>query len=147
MSSLTIRPLKSEDFPKWLPLWDGNNLGTRDEEVTTKTWERLTCADNKQVNGIVAEENGELLSIIHYILHPTTGAINEVCYLQDVYVAPEHRRKGIAKQMVHDLTKIGRQEKWGRMYWLTENDNKAARAMYEKIGVKLDFTFYVLPIS
>lgn len=147
MNRLIIRPLAFQDFPQWLPLWDGNNLGTRNQDVTTRTWERLTDTDNTQVNGLCAEMNGEMTGIVHYILHPTTGAINPVCYMQDVYVSPDHRRKGIGKRLVEEVTKIGAREKWARMYWLTQADNKEAKAMYENFGIKLDFTFYVLPIS
>ena len=147
MNIINIRPLESSDFDKWLLLWDGNNLGERNEEVTTKTWSRLIDVSNTQVNGLAAERNGELLGIAHYILHPTTGQINPVCYMQDVYVAPPHRRKGIGKRLVDKVTKIGAKESWARMYWLTASDNLEAKAMYENFGVRLDFTFYVLPIS
>ncbi len=147
MNRLTIRPVDFNDFPQWLPLWDGNNLGQRDEEVTAQTWQRLCDPENKQVNGLCAEMGGQILGIVHYILHPTTGHVNQVCYMQDVYVAPAHRRKGIGRRLVDEVTKIGAREKWGRMYWLTQDGNKEARAMYENFGIKLDFTFYVLPIT
>ncbi len=147
MNRIVIRPLEFNDFPGWLPLWDGNNLGQRDEAVTAETWSRLIDKDNTQVNGLCAEMNGELMGIVHYILHPTTGQINPVCYMQDVYVSETHRRRGIAKRMVNEVTVIGQKEKWARMYWLTQFGNLEAKAMYENFGIKLDFTLYVLPIS
>lgn len=147
MNRLKIRPLKFDDFPNWLPLWDGNNMSQRNEAVTAETWDRICDAKNTQVNGLAAEINGDILGIVHYILHPTTGQINPVCYMQDVYVPPENRRKGIAKRMVGKLTEMAHQEKWARMYWLTQDSNVEAKAMYENFGVKLDFTLYVLPVS
>ena len=147
MNRLVIRPLKFDDFPKWLPLWDGNNLGHRDEAVTAETWSRICDPDNTQVNGLCAEMGDNIAGILHYILHPTTGSIKPVCYMQDVYVDPDYRRKGIGKRLVHGLTEIGQKEKWTRMYWLTQFGNVEAKAMYENFGVKLDFTLYVLPIS
>ncbi|MBI1300961.1 MAG: GNAT family N-acetyltransferase [Alphaproteobacteria bacterium] len=147
LNRVTIRPLQSDDFGYWLPLWDGNNLGHRNEEVTTETWVRLCDPDNTQVNGLCAVMGDQLVGIVHYILHPTTGSVTPVCYMQDVYVDPNYRRKGIGKRLVQEVTKIGAQEKWGRMYWLTHNDNEDAKAMYANFGVKLDFTFYVLPMG
>lgn len=147
ITRLNIRPLEFNDFPSWLPLWDANNMGLRDEAVTAETWSRLIDEDNTQVNGLCAEMNGELMGIVHYILHPTTGSINNVCYMQDVYVDPKHRRRGIGKRLVEAVTEIGQQEKWSRMYWLAQFGNTEAKAMYENYGVKLDFTLYVLPIS
>lgn len=147
MNRVVIRPLQFNDFAHWLPLWDGNNLGQRDEAVTAETWSRLCDPKNTLVNGLCAEMNGEMMGIVHYILHPTTGHINPVCYMQDVFVDPAHRRKGIGKRLVNEVTKIGKQEKWARMYWLTQVGNAEAKAMYENFGIKLDFTFYVLPIN
>ncbi len=147
MNHTIIRPLKFDDFASWLPLWDGNNMGQRNKAVTTETWSRICDPNNTQVNGLCAEKNGELLGIVHYILHPTTGQINPVCYMQDVFVAPTHRRKGIGKRMVEEVTKIAAKEKWARMYWLTSPDNKEAKAMYENFGIKLDFNLYILPIT
>tara|TARA_R110002095_G_scaffold127694_2_gene110720 strand:+ start:3055 stop:3447 length:393 start_codon:yes stop_codon:yes gene_type:complete len=130
-----------------LPLWDGNNLGNRDEAVTAETWNRLCDPQNTQVNGLCAFMNDRITGIVHYILHPTTGSIQPVCYMQDVYIDPDYRRKGIGKRLVNEVTEIGKREKWTRMYWLTQFGNVEAKSMYENFGVKLDFTLYVLPIS
>jgi len=147
MNRLIIRPLQFDDFPAWLPLWDANNLGQRNEAVTSETWSRLCDADNVMVNGLCADMGGEIMGIVHYILHPTTGAINPVCYMQDVYVDKAHRRKGLGKRLVNEVTKIAEKEKWARMYWLTQEGNVEAKAMYENFGIKLNFSFYVLPID
>lgn len=144
--SLKIRPLERNDFPDWLPLWDGNNKGERNEAVTTETWSRLTDPDFP-VRGLCAELNGDMVGLVHYVLHYTTGSIAPVCYMQDVYVDPSMRKKGIARVMVMELSKIAFKEKWGRMYWLAEENNEAAQALYENIGVKLNFSLHVLPIS
>ena len=147
MNRLVIRPLMRQDYDQWLTLWDGNNLGQRNDEVTQSTWGRLCNDENWMVNGLCAEMNGELRGIAHYILHPTTGQIAPVCYMQDVYVAPEHRRQGVGRRLVNEITEIGKKEEWARLYWLTQEGNIEAKAMYENFGIKLNFTFYVLPIS
>ncbi|MFP4097409.1 MAG: N-acetyltransferase family protein [Alphaproteobacteria bacterium] len=146
MNKLIVRPLISDDYAQWLPLWDGNNMGQRNEALTAQTWSRLCDPANTQVNGLGADMGGRLLGITHYILHPTTGHLNPVCYMQDVYVDPAHRRKGVAKRMVEALSAIALQEKWARMYWLTHDENYEAKAMYKHFGVKLNFSFYVLPL-
>lgn len=143
--AVQVRPIEAHDFPAWLPLWDGNNLGTRDEAITAETWSRLTDPSSA-VHGIVADDKGALVGMIQYVLHPTTGAINEACYMQDVYVDPAHRGKGIAKKLVQALAKEGRAQKWARLYWLAEADNAAAQALYKNLGVKLDFTFHIMSL-
>jgi ribosomal protein S18 acetylase RimI-like enzyme len=141
--SVKIRPLEQHDFPDWLPLWDGNNDNTRHEEVTAETWSRLIDPQSA-VNGLGAWQGNKMVGLVHYILHPTTGAINPVCYMQDLYVPPEQRRQGIARMLVQELAKIGRKEKWARMYWLAETDNEAAQALYKDIGYKLRFSLHVM---
>ena len=143
--SIAIRPIQSSDYEQWLPLWDGNNMGTRDDAVTAQTWARLND-ENAPVCGLVAEEEGVILGLVHYILHPTTGALNDVCYMQDVYVDPSQRKGGIAKKLVTHLSAIGAQKGWARLYWLADADNAAAQALYKNIGVKLNFTLHILPL-
>lgn len=146
MTSPLIRPLKPQDFPEWLPLWDGNNLGHRDEAVTAATWARL-MEERSGMRGLCALADGRMAGLVHYILHPTTGAVAPICYMQDLYVDPGFRKRGLARAMVEKLTSIGKAEKWGRIYWLAEAKNEAAQALYKTLGVKLDFTLHVMPLT
>lgn len=146
MSKITIRPLEPNDFPNWLPLWDGNNMGQRDEAVTTQTWMRLMDA-NSPVGGLCALSGGAMAGLVHYILHPTTGAIENACYMQDVYVDPSYRQQGIAKKLVRELEKKGSAEGWSRLYWLADADNEAAQALYRTIGVKMNFNLFIQPLK
>jgi len=143
MSKLAIRPLEQNDFPAWLPLWDGNNMDQRNEAVTTETWSRLMDPDYP-IHGLCALQNDEMRGFVHYVIHPTTGSIAPVCYMQDVYVDPSQRKQGIARALVQEVAKLREQEKWARIYWLAESHNEAAQALYKDIGVKLDFTLHVL---
>lgn len=146
MNDAVIRPLSADDFTGWLPLWDANNRGLVGEAVTTETWARLT-GPGWPVHGLGAWIGGELAGILHYVLHPTTGNIKNVCYMQDLYVAPDHRRKGIGRALVLELAAIGKREGWARIYWLAESNNPAAQALYKTLGVRLDFTLHVLPLG
>lgn len=141
--SITIRALEPQDFPAWLPLWDGNNEGKRNQEVTTETWARLIDPEI-EVYGIVAEKDGVLVGLTHYVVHPITGSIAPVCYMQDVYVPENQRRQGIARKMVEHLAVLGKEHKWARLYWLASASNVAAQNLYKTLGVKLDFTLHVL---
>lgn len=143
MSAVIIRPFEQNDFPQWLPLWDGNNMGKRDETVTAQTWLRLSDPASP-VHGLCALRGGEMIGLVHYVLHPTTGSLAPVCYMQDLYVDPAHRGGGVARKLVEHLVRIHKREKWARMYWIAEADNKAAQKLYKNIGVKIDFTVHVL---
>lgn len=134
-----------DDFGAWLPLWIANNLGQHDTAVTAQTWERLT-GDYPALGGLCAVQGDDILGFAHYIVHPTTGALADAAYLQDVFVAPEHRGKGIARRLVDAVIKHGQQAGWSRLYWMAERDNAAAQALYKKIAPPIDFTVHVLPL-
>jgi len=140
---MNIRPVTPDDFPQWLALWDANNLGQKNEAVTTQTWMRLND-EGEKVYAIVAEDQNALVGLVQYILHPTTGSVNDVCYMQDVFVDPDHRGKGIARRMIDALETQARKEKWARIYWLAEANNEAAQGLYKSLGHKLDFTLHIL---
>ncbi len=136
-----IRPLSSTDYDAWLPLWNANNLGHENLAVTARTWARLMDA-SEAVFGLAAEKDGQMAGLLHYILHPTTGALEPACYMQDVFVADEYRRQGIAGKLVDALMDEGAKRGWARVYWLAEGKNEAAKALYKSLGVRLDFDIY-----
>jgi len=69
----TVRPVTRTDYHQWLPLWDGYNkfYGRFGEtalppEITQMTWSRFFDAC-EPVNALVAESEGKLLGLTHYI--------------------------------------------------------------------------------
>ena len=144
--ALKIRNIENRDFPDWLPLWDGNNLGIRDEDVTTLTWSRLVDP-SAPVHGLVAEKDGQLVGLLHFIVHPTTGNTLDVCYMQDVFVDPEFRLQGVARKLIEELMILGKTgKKWARIYWLAEEKNVAAQELYKSLGTKMNFTLHMMAL-
>ena len=149
---MTIRPLKHSDFDQWLPLWQENCLHQISDDITAETWRRLTNK-NEKVFGLGAfsksavDKNNKLVGFLHYILHPTTGYINPACYMQDLFVEETARRQGIAKQLVWNLNDIGTSQNWSRIYWFAENKNDAVQALYKDLGIKMDFSLFMLPVN
>lgn len=141
---MDIRPLQKPDYDHWLPLWQANCLHQITDDVTAETWRRL-CHPKEQVFGLGAWEEGRLAAILHYILHPVTGSIAPVCYMQDLYVDPAFRRRGLARRLVWELADIGNRQGWARIYWLAERSNDAAQTLYKNLGIKVDFTLHILP--
>jgi ribosomal protein S18 acetylase RimI-like enzyme len=151
--TVSIAPLAASDFSEWLKLWEENNHHQCPRKVTETTWARLLDPASP-VNGFAARvpphassgAGGEMAGLVHYILHPVTGHIEPACYMQDLYIAPAFRRRGIARGLVAHLAAEGARRKWARLYWLAENGNAEARALYRNIGVRLDFSLHVMPL-
>lgn len=70
--------------------------------------------------------------------HPTyeTGHAEHGVYVGDLYVAPAHRRQGIARAMLAALARAGHAA-GARHLWLTAKDtNTAAHAVYRRLGAR-----------
>src|SRR5262245_33027869 len=102
----TIRDLRREDFPRWLPLWAGYNAfygrsgpTALAEAVTRTTWDRF-FDPAEPMHALVAEEDNALLGLTHYLFHRSTTMIPPITYLQDLFTVPEARGKGIATALI-----------------------------------------------
>src|SRR3979490_354935 len=80
-SELSIRFVTRQDHEQWLPLWDGYNAfygragaTALAPEITAMTWARFFDAD-EPIHGLVAESDGRLLGLTHFLFHRTTPAI------------------------------------------------------------------------
>jgi ribosomal protein S18 acetylase RimI-like enzyme len=145
---LIVAPLTPADYASWLPLWLVNSQNSIAQDVTAETWRRI-CDASSPVGGLGVRENegAPLLGICHYITHPTTGNLNPVCYMQDLYIDETARRRGLARMLVTYLAALGTASGWARLYWLAEAENAGAQALYKSLGYKLNFTLHVLPLS
>ncbi|MEI7295562.1 GNAT family N-acetyltransferase [Paraburkholderia tropica] len=92
-------------------------------------------------------EDGEPLGLCNYVLHPNTWSDQTVCYLEDLYVAPQGRRKGVATAFIERLREIGERENWFRIYWITNDANEAAQAVYDRIASRSGHIRYEIPLA
>ena len=140
---MQIRSFERQDYESWLPLWQENCLHQISDVVTTETWRRL-CHKKEPVFGLGVYDENQMQGFLHYILHPTTGFIEQACYMQDIFIAPDYRKQGLAKRLLWELDEKRRKENWSRLYWFAEKDNMAAQKLYENIGVSLNFSLHMI---
>lgn len=142
---VTIRIINPEDKDRWASMWDAYLAfynQTLDPEITEATWRRFFDA-NCPLYCLVAEsDEGEILGFAAHVVHPGTWGIGDVCYLEDLYVAPNARCMGVARKMIETLIATGRENGWYRVYWHTDDGNHTARALYDKLGVLSDRVKY-----
>lgn len=55
-------------------------------------------------------------------------------YLEDLFVNPEYRGKGIGKKLLLELVKIAHERGYGRVEWSVLDWNKPAIQFYESLG-------------
>jgi GNAT superfamily N-acetyltransferase len=149
---LNIRPVAPDDYDQWQPLWDGYNefYGRSGPTalapgVTQITWSRFFDA-YEPVYALVAESEGKLLGLTHFIFHRTTIAIGPICYLQDLFTAENARGKGVARALINAVYERAKLAGAFRVYWQTHETNQTAMQLYDKVAEKSGFVVYRMPI-
>ncbi|HEX3097810.1 MAG TPA: GNAT family N-acetyltransferase [Usitatibacter sp.] len=147
MKSLQIAQLGPDDRAAWEPLARGYKAfyetPTSPAEYDA-AWARILARGD--VFGIGAKVDGELLGIAHYLFHGSAWA-DRVCYLQDLFVAPEARGHGIARALIEAVAQAAREANATRCYWHTQDHNATARALYDRVGRFKGFIRYDYPLA
>jgi GNAT superfamily N-acetyltransferase len=143
---MRIRPIEARDEARWRELYDAYTRFYErepDEAVTRHVWSRIMDA-SAPVHGAVAEVEGRVAGIANYLLHESTSAIHPVCYLQDLFVDPAIRAKGVGKALMDWLLAEMKRHRWQRVYWATRETNYRARGLYDKYTPHSGFLRYVV---
>lgn len=146
--ALRIRPIVRGDYEQWLPLWDGYNAfygrsGTTalDPAITAMTWSRFFDA-YEPMHALVAESEGRLVGLTHYLFHRSTTSIGPNCYLQDLFTSEAARGKGVGAALIEGVYEAARKAGSPRVYWLTHETNATAIALYDKVAERSGFIVY-----
>lgn len=143
---LSVEPLRDADREAWEPLARGYKdfyeTPTSNEEFAL-AWRRLLAGDG--VHGLAAKADGKMLGIAHYLFHASTWA-PKVCYLQDLFTAPQARGQGVARALIESVAEEARRQGASRYYWLTREDNRIARALYDQVAQHKGFIRYDHPL-
>lgn len=139
-----IRQLQAHDRAAWAPLWFGYQAFYHVElraEVTEVTWQRI-LNHRDPVHGLGAFVDAHLVGITHYLFHRTTWQTSDTCYLQDLFVAPQARGGGIARQLIEGVYAAADAKGAGQVYWLTHETNSTARKLYDTVATNAGFIAY-----
>ena len=146
--SILIRPIRHEDYDQWHPLWLGYNqfYGRHGEtalaeDITRTTWSRF-FDPQEPVHALVADVDGRLAGLAHYLYHRSTTQLGLSCYLQDLYTDAALRGRGIARQLIEAVYAQARAAGSPRVYWQTHETNQTAMRLYDQVAEKSGFVVY-----
>ncbi len=144
--AFSVRELRQGDEEAWRALWTGYlaYYETRvDEAVYRETFRRLLSGDSREFRGLVAEdEAGKPIGLAHYLVHRHCWRIDDVTYLQDLYVEPDARDLGVGRALIEAVYRAADEAGASSVYWLTEEFNAPARVLYDRIGRRTPFLRY-----
>ena len=107
------------------------------------TFARLTDASVRDHQGLLALRNDAPVGLAHYIFHRHGWHVADVCYLQDLFVAPEARGDGVGRALIEAVYAEADAAGAADVYWLTQEFNVTARRLYDRIGRATPFLKYV----
>jgi GNAT superfamily N-acetyltransferase len=148
MPETSIRPLAPADREAWEPLWQGYLTFYKASVaagVTDRTFERLT-GGGEPMGAFVAERDGRMVGIVHYVMHRTTWSQSDICYLQDLFVAPGTRGGGVGAALIETVRAMAEKQGCFRVYWQTHESNDTAMKLYDRVAQKSGFLVYRIPL-
>jgi GNAT superfamily N-acetyltransferase len=141
---LRIRAVLPSDRARWEALWSGYQTFYKTKisaQTTDMTWERFFDS-NEPMYALVAEEEGALIGLVHYLFHRSTWTAGPYCYLQDLFTLETARGKGVGRALIEAVYAAAKREGASRVYWLTHETNAEARKLYDKVAQNLGFVQY-----
>ncbi|RYG33169.1 GNAT family N-acetyltransferase [bacterium] len=134
---MTLRPATAADVPTILRfirlLAEYERLA--DEAVAT---EEGLCeelfGDRPAAEVVIAEIEGEPAGFALFFHNFSTFLGRRGLYLEDLFVLPEHRGKGIGRALLSHLAGIAVDRGYGRFEWSVLDWNEPAIGVYRRIG-------------
>ena len=139
-----IKPLENDQYDEWYPLWQGYLTfyeTSLPDEIAENNWARF-FDDNEPVGGFGAFKDGKFVGFVHYIFHRTNWSLTSTCYLQDLFADPTVRGEGIGRKLIEAVYALAKESECEQVYWMTQNHNKTARLLYDRIADDHGFMVY-----
>ena len=147
--TLQIRFGELRDVPLVAELIRGLARYEKLEHEVTMTEEKLTdglFGERRYAETLIAEDDREPVGFALFFHNFSTFLAQPGIYLEDLFVIPEHRGRGVGRAMLERLAQVAVDRGCGRLEWAVLDWNQDAIRFYERLGAKpnSDWTVYRL---
>jgi GNAT superfamily N-acetyltransferase len=143
--AIHVRRLQPQDREDWKKLFRGYVAfyrATVPDEVIAYTWSRL-IAPRPEIDGLVAvDDRDRPIGFALMVFHRSTWSATWYCYLEDLYVDPAARGRGVGRALIQAVYRAADARGATRTYWVTEEGNATARALYDDVATRAPFVQY-----
>ena len=136
-STIQVRALRAGDRERWSELWQGYLEFYRETlpaEITDLTWRRLLDPAHPFQGLAAVDVTDRIDGIVHFHLHGSTWARSAYCYLEDLFVDPRSRGRGIGRALIEAVYRAADEQGAERVYWHTATDNHQAQSLYRQVA-------------
>ena len=141
MAQIQIKTATATDREQWLPLWQAYLRFYKPElsdEISQSTWARFLDPAEPTTLAL-AWQDDKAVGMVQCVYHRTNWSIKDACYLQDLFVSPDVRGKGVGRQLIEHVYAAARAKDCCKVHWLTQETNATAIQLYERIGERPGF--------
>src|SRR5205085_9761614 len=103
-------------------------------QVTPEKLRPHLFGEKAVAEAMVAEVNGEVGAFALYFTNFSTFLAQPGLYLEDLYVQPAHRGRGVGEALLARLGKLAVERGYGRFEWSVLDWNENAIRFYERMG-------------
>lgn len=135
MSSLI--PVQEDQFDIFFSLIeelaDFEALARPNEEAKSRLKEDI-CGDHPRIKAYLIEFDGKHCGYVITFHSYSSFLAKPTLYLEDIYIQPEYRGKGIGKSIMNMLVHNALEQGCGRMEWVVLDWNTSAQEFYHGLG-------------
>jgi GNAT superfamily N-acetyltransferase len=139
VSDVVIREARREDAPAILALVralaEFEKLAGPDDAAAARFVEH-GFGERPLCESFVAELDGEIVAYAIIVTTYSTFLMKPTLFLEDIFVHPRARRRGIATAFMARLRDLAVARGCGRFEWMVLDWNAGAQALYERVGAR-----------
>jgi GNAT superfamily N-acetyltransferase len=135
--TLKIEPATEHDIPAILhlvkQLAEYEKL-THAVAASPDDFQKALFGPQRNAHAVMAFADGAAVGFALYFYNFSTFLGKRGIYLEDIYVEPEYRGRGIGSALLKRLAKIAKEERCGRMEWSVLTWNQPSIDFYHRMG-------------
>jgi GNAT superfamily N-acetyltransferase len=103
-------------------------------QVTPERLRPHLFGEKPAAEALVAEVDGEVVAFALFFTNFSTFLAQPGLYLEDLYVKPSQRGKGVGEALLNRLGRLAVERGYGRFEWSVLDWNESAIRFYERMG-------------
>lgn len=146
MSSVTFRLLHVADAPAFAVLLAGYSHALSHAETAPAVDPERARAllDDPAVEILGAFEADRLLAFALFMDIPEAISGRRACQIDDLFVDPAARGRGLAQAVVEEIARLGAERDWMQVRWIVPADNTVARRTYQRFSEQAPWVNHVI---
>jgi GNAT superfamily N-acetyltransferase len=146
-SICSVRLLARPDRAAWRVLYGGYTSFysvPMTDEIADRVWNWLMDPTHALVGYVAETPRDGVIGIAHVRAYPRSLSGTWAGFLDDLYVDPAHRGRGIGRSLLEAVALHARTAGWTFVRWMTADDNRTAQYLYDRLAMRTRWITYQL---